>query len=778
MRERDLQAIEFDKVRTLVRELCASEPGRRQIDRLNPLRDRAEVRARLRTTAEMAELRSHSGNVPIAEFDDLTSILIASARQGSMLDGASLLRVRDFVIGARHTEAFLRSRVEHFPGVAAIVNDLLAPKELADALLKSLADDGGLLDDASPELKKIRYRLRGERLELETRLGRALKGPGMESFVADFIVTVRNRRFVLPLKLNYAEKLDGIVQDRSVSGETLFVEPMWAVELNNRLMMLEREAEAEERRIYQRLTELVRGYVRELRLTLGAMIALDALNARAIFAERYGCVEPEIVDQEIELRSARHPLLVASGREVIPIDVAIGAGTRGIVISGPNTGGKTVALKSIGLLIAMAQSGLMIPADPGAKLTVFSGLFVDIGDNQSIEANLSSFSAHIANLAEITQSVRAPALIILDEPGAGTDPSEGSALTIGLLDFFAARNCIVAIATHSAAVKLHAYSHAGLESAAVDFDAENLRPLYRLKPNTIGQSYGLAVARRLGLPDEIIAAAEESLPGGSEELESALLKLDRERGELAARIASLREREEDLLRQSRELAAEKAKVRERVAGDRARMRAEGEGLLRNLREEGADLIKQIRAGAKSRRDLTAFAAETARVLNRAMPRSDEQSEAAEDGRPLVIGDHVAIGDITGELLTLEGDKAVIARGALKIEVAASRLKRLGRIMQQSPPHAPAVRVIADPSKSAELNLIGLRAGEALKKLEEFLDQAYLTNKSEVRVVHGIGSGALRKAVHEYLETSPYCESFREAEPHFGGSGATIVQLGA
>ncbi|HEY2663165.1 MAG TPA: endonuclease MutS2 [Candidatus Binataceae bacterium] len=775
MRERDLKAIEFDKVRALVRQLCASEPGRRHIDELTPSLDPGEVRDRLRATAEMTELRSHSGSVPIADFDDLTSILTAAALEGSVLDGVSLLRVRDFVLGARHTEAFLRPRVERFARVAAIAADLLAPKELADALLNALADDGGLLDDASRELKKIRNRLRDERLELETRLGRALSGAGMESFVADYIVTVRNRRFVLPLKLNYGEKLDGIVQDRSVSGETLFVEPMWAVELNNRLMMLEREAEAEQRRIYERLTGLVRGYRRELRLTLSAMIKLDALNARAIFAERYECSAPEIVDREIGLKSARHPLLVASGREVIPIDIAIGAGTRGIVISGPNTGGKTVALKTLGLLIAMAQSGLMIPAEAGAKLMVFRALFVDIGDNQSIEADLSSFSAHIANLTEITKTLRAPALVILDEPGAGTDPTEGSALTIGLLEFFAARNCIVAVATHSAAVKLYAYAQAGLESAAVDFDAERLRPLFRLKPNTIGRSYGLAVARRLGLPDEIIAAAEKSLPAGSGELERALLRLDREREELAARIASLRDKEQELSRQSRELAAEKSKVHERAQSDRARIRSEGEELLRGVRDSGAELIAAIRSGAKSRRDLRAFASETTNALDRVLPRSDEAGESDQGGKPLAIGDQVALGDIRGELLALDGDKAVVGRGALKIEVAASRLRRSSKPIEPAR-NPPSIRVIAAPSESAELNIIGMRAGEALKKLEEFLDQSYLTNQTEVRVVHGIGSGALRKAVHEYLESSPYCASFREAEPRLGGSGATIVEL--
>ncbi|MBV8054928.1 MAG: hypothetical protein JO071_06780, partial [Deltaproteobacteria bacterium] len=291
MRERDLKALEFDKVIGLLTTLAVSQPGRDALAELRPASEPTEVRRRMREVAELADLRAHSGSLPLDEFVDQRSLMLAAAPQNAVLGGPALVQIRDFVIAARTAEAFLRSRVESRPLLAVIVRELVAPKELADALLRALADDGGLLDDASPELKRLRTRLRDERLELETRLARSLNAPGMEPFVSDYLVTVRNRRFVLPLKLNYAERLNGIVQDRSVSGETLFVEPMWAVELNNHLMMLEREAEAEEYRLLMQLTALVRGYLAEMRLTFAAMVALDALNARAIFAERFDCIE-------------------------------------------------------------------------------------------------------------------------------------------------------------------------------------------------------------------------------------------------------------------------------------------------------------------------------------------------------------------------------------------------------------------------------------------------------------------------------------------------------
>jgi DNA mismatch repair protein MutS2 len=775
MRERDLKALEFDKVAGLITAMAVSEPGRRAAAELKPATEPAEVRERLRETAELVDLRAHSGSLPLDEFADQRAILLAAAPEDAVLGGEALLVVRDFVLAARTADAFMRSRVESRPRLAAIVQNLAAPKELADALMRALADDGGLLDDASPELKRLRTRLRDERAELETRLARSLNAQGMEPFVSDYVVTVRNRRFVLPLKLNYAERLAGIVQDRSVSGETLFVEPMWAVELNNRLMMIERETEAEEYRLLLRLSAMVRGYLPELRMTFAAMVRLDALNARAIFAERFGCIEPEISDGEIELVAARHPLLMKSGRAVVPIDLRIGAGQHGIVVSGPNTGGKTVALKTLGLLSLMAQAGILIPAREGTKVRVFRGVFADIGDEQSIEASLSSFAAHIVNMTGVVRSLREPALVILDEPGAGTDPVEGAALAIGIMDYLAARDCVAAVATHSTAVKLHAYARADFDAAAVDFDPERLAPLYRLKPHTIGQSYGLAVARRLGLPDEIVSAAEAALPSGSAQLADALNRLEEERARLKAQIERLRERETAIAGREREALDSAERARAGAETERDRMRAEGARLLDELRREGIAIIAELKAQSKNRHDLSRMIANAGGKIDAIAPRA--RAAGAENETPLKVGDQVELGDIRGELLALEPGKAVVGRGGLRIEVAPERLRRARAAQPASISRQPTVTITASASGRDELNLIGMRTGDALRKLEEFLDQAYLTNQAEVRVVHGIGSGALKKAIQDYLSTSPYCSGYRQAEPHHGGAGATIVEIG-
>ncbi len=774
MRSRDLRALEFDKVLALVTALAVSEPGRRMAGALAPSTDSEEVRRRLGATSELVELRAHAGSLPIGEFKDQAPLFAVAAMEGATLDGKSLLDVRQFVLAARHLEAFLRSRCERFAAVAELVRSLLAPKEMADALLKALADDGGLLDDASRELKRLRTRLRDERAELESRLARTLDQTGMQPFLTDHLVTIRNRRFVLPMKPNYAERLEGIVQDRSVSGETLFVEPLWAVGLNNRLMMLEREVEAEERRILGQLTAMVRSYLPQLRMTFEALTALDALNARAVFAERCKCVAPEIVDAGLTLNAARHPLLLASGRTVVPIDVNIPPDRHGIVISGPNTGGKTVALKTIGLLCLMAQSGLLVPAEPGTRLMVFHGVYADIGDEQSIEADLSTFSAHIANLAEIMRDLATPALVILDEPGAGTDPADGGALTIGLIKYLGARRSLVAIATHSTAVKLYAYGSTDLESAAVDFDEHALTPRFALKPHTVGQSFGLAVAERLGLPAELIRAAQAARPAGSAELEDALRRLEEQRSELARQTEEMSEseRERQAAHDAGIAAAEQAT--QRAIAERDNVRAEFRQMVAEFNREGARLLAELKSSRRPRGEIRQFLDHAATGIEQIAPEAPREPA---DTQPLNVGDLVELvdSDIQGELLLLEPDKAVIGRGGLRIEVAPGRLRRARSRARGATP--PAITVSTTRSEAGEVNLIGMRAPDALRRLEEFLDQAYLTNQSEVRVIHGVGSGALRKAVREYLSTSPYCSAYREAEPQSGGAGATIVEIG-
>jgi DNA mismatch repair protein MutS2 len=772
IRERDLQVLEFNKVVRRLQDFAASEPARQLLNSLKPATDVQQARERLRASAEMAALRAQAGAPPLSEFASQTPLLLAAAREGAILDGRSLVTVRDFALVARAVHVFVRSRVDHYPHIAALAANLTVPAELTDAMLKALADDGGLLDDASPQLKRLRNRLRDERLELESRLLNFSQRPGIEAVVSERIVTLRNRRFVLPLKLNYAEKVEGVVQDRSVSGETLFVEPAWAVAMNNHLMMLEREVEAEERRILAELTALVRAYRVELERAFQALVNFDALNARALFAEHYRCSEPQIVDWGLELYGARHPILLIGGRDVVPIDVTVGPTQRAIVISGPNTGGKTAALKTIGLLCAMAQAGLMIPAEPSSRLPVFRTIFADIGDQQSLETSLSTFSAHIGNLCELIGTLDEPALVILDEPGAGTDPAEGGALTIGVVEYLSARRCLVAVATHSTIVKLYAQGRDDIELAAVDFDAEQLIARYKLKPHTIGPSYGIEVARRLGLPQAIIQRALAVEPERNVLLEQALRSLEEERGRLIARTAELEQEKADTERERHHLIEETKRARERLNREHQRLNARAEALLTELNQQAAELLAQLKAGSKRRADVATF---TAQVREKVAGLTTSKREDIAVAAELKVGDLVELQDanIRGELVSLESGRAVLSRAGMRIEVAPERLRLAAGQVKE--PRAPKVNVEFSRSSATELNLTGMRVADALRRLEEFLDQAYLgAEQPEVRIIHG--SGALRKAVQEYLSSSPYCASFHEAEPYTGAGTITVVRL--
>ncbi len=774
IRERDLLVLEFDKVIRRLRDFAVSEPGRRTIESLRPATNGEQVRTRLRASAEMAALRAQAGPLPLSEFAAQTPLLLAAAREGAVLDGRALVTVRDFARVARAVHGFLRSHLTHYPLIAALAANVVVPADLLNALVKALADDGALVDDASPQLSRLRNRLREERLELEARLLSFSQRPAIEPVVSDRIVAIRNRRFVLPLKLNYAEKVEGVVQDRSISGETLFVEPAWAVAMNNRLMMLEREVEAEERRILAELTGLVRTSRAELEMSFRTLVSFDALNARAVFAELYRCSEPQIVEWGLELRGARHPILLIGGHEVVPIDVAVSEGQRAIVISGPNTGGKTAALKTVGLLCAMAQAGLLIPAEPTTRLPVFQTIFADIGDQQSLEASLSTFSAHIMNLRELLSALDVPALIILDEPGAGTDPAEGGALTIGLIEYLRAFRCLIAIATHSMSVKLYAQGRDDIELAAVDFDTDRLIARYQLRPHTIGPSYGIEVARRLGLPAEIIQGALAVLPAQNALLDQALRRLEEERRQLAARAGELEQREAEAQRRRREMLDETEQSRARLDQERGRLHARAEELLAELNRQATDLLAELKAGRKRRAEVTAFAAQTRKELGQLTA-----GRAATTAPPaqLKVGDPVELQDtnIRGELISLEPGRAVLSRAGMRIEVAPERLRPATR--RPTEPQTAKVSVELAPSDDFELNLTGMRVGEALRKLEQFLDQAYLSApQHEVRIIHGHGTGALRKAVHDYLKSSPYCASFSETEPYAGGPAITAVRL--
>ncbi len=780
MRERDLLALEFDKVLQLLADCALSSAGRAACLALKPQGAEPLVKEDSQRTWQGFRLVEERLGLPLGPFPDIRSTCEQADHGGAMLEGHKLRDVLTVVTRARLLATFFRREAAGFDLLKGYADRLPALPDVEAALHRCLDENGSLTDEASPALRSLRRQVHSLSEELERRLQRTLRSSAAQEVAADQFVTLRNNRFVIPVRPNFQARLPGIVQDRSGSGETVFIEPLFAVELNNRLLLAQKAVVAEEQQILVWLTELVRENLAQIEQAFATLTAIDVLHAKIVFAQKYGATKPHF-GSGIQLRGARHPLLLASDTPVVPIDLLLPSEKRGLIITGPNTGGKTVALKTLGLICLMAQTGFLIPADEANQLPIFRSVFADIGDAQSLEHSLSTFSAHITNVRDMLAALSEPGLLLLDEPGGGTDPAEGGALANGLLTFLKERQVSLALATHLSPVKLFAVGEGNYQIASVAFDLDTLQPHYQLQYGVMGQSLGLPLARRLGLPEAVCRAAEAALSEEARQfsdavarLEATALSLERERTQIQS------EREQATVQrahQERLLAETEEKCRQ-VWQDEVRA---AKLLVRGVREEGRAVIAQLRKRlhtpqtppGEAGRDLSRFVQEQHQEI--AAKERAFQTEPVAETPPPQIGEEVEIrgGKIRGTLLTINGSKARVRRGGTTFEVPTVQVRRTA---ERQP--APRVQVVVDhaPPSRPEINLLGLRVREALPRLEVFLDQALLNNHASVRIVHGMGTGALRRAVRAYLVDSPYCASFNEAPRSEGGGGATVAEI--
>ncbi|HXQ20956.1 MAG TPA: endonuclease MutS2 [Candidatus Acidoferrales bacterium] len=773
MRPRDLTALEFDTVRDRLADFACSPAGKEACRTLVPSPEPAVVAPALDAAWQCFRLVEEHGQLPLSEFADVRAALRTAAHEGAILDGTTLVEIRTFLSVAHATRAFLRKHVASYPALAALPERLTPLPALQATLTRALDDGGGVTDDASDELAEVRRTLRQLRDKLTRRLEQLLARPGLAEVIADRYVTLRNNRFVVPIKTAAAGRFEGVVQDRSVSGETTFIEPLFAVELNNQMLIAAKDEERLVRRILADLTALVRADVEPLASGFAALVDIDTLAARAVFAQRYHCTQPQLDDDELLLRQARHPLLLFAERPVTPIDLLLPRGKRVLVVTGPNTGGKTVALKTLGLMAVMAQSGMLIPVAEGGRLPCFRGIYADVGDEQSIARNLSTFSAHVANLTAIIERHDTPALVLLDEPGVGTDPDDGAALGIGMVRILEAGGARVALSTHYAPVKVFALSHDTCVAAAVDFDVEVMAPRYRLVYHSVGESLALPIARRLGLPEGVLEVAETARSEQAKALAAALTRLEETRRRYEERLTEVDARARATAASQREVDSLLDELQQKRRRRWADELAAARDFVRAVREQGQELLAAVERGAAERRALARWAQEQEAVISERATVFVEP--AAAPAAPPHIGDEVEVADkgIRGRLQSVEGERAWIQRGSLRFEVPAGQLRRV----EAASPKAVEVRVEPAPEGTEqEISLLGLRAREALAQLEDFLDRAARARHPSVRIIHGVGSGALRRAVQEYLSRSPYCAHFRLGEPREGGAGVTIAEL--
>lgn len=752
--------LELDKVLAAVAGFAASSLGAEAVRSLAPRADREALEREFALLREMEEAVGEGFS--LGGIHDLSPLLAAAREHGVLAPGDFLTVGETLAAAAEVRQALSNSRL---PGLKALGERLSDQADLLRAIWRAVDDRGEVRPDASPRLSALGR----ERRELTERIQDLLRRylDQHRDLVQDPVITQRGGRYVVPLKAG-ARGPSIVVHETSGSGQTLFAEPASAVELNNRLRECEEEIGREVHRILLELTGKLLGAERDLRRDLAVLARLDSLYARARWARAVRAGIPTLADDgRIELLEARHPLL---GDRAVPVSIHLGGARRVAVITGPNTGGKTVLLKTIGLLTLLAQCGIPVPASPRTVLSVFPKVRTDIGEEQSIEQNLSTFSSHMTNIVAILREADERTLVLLDELGAGTDPQEGAALGLAILEKILELGCTAAVATHLTPLKHFSVSHPGVLSCSMEFDPETLSPTYRVLEGVPGRSCALEIAERLGLPEEVLARARGSLSSGEIRAEEVIAELERERGAARRLRANLELERETVARlraeYERRLSALKEKKAEALGRELARLEEE----IRAARKELSTLIARAREaeGAQDRRDVLRRVEEIAASLP-AAPELPRRPARIEVGMPV----RVRSSGTPGRVLGIEGERVVVEVRGRRVELSPGELEPAEEL---PPPRAPLLPLGAVGQVSLEISVRGMTAAEAEREVAAWLDRLLRAGISTGRIVHGKGTGALREALHAYLRRAPYVKRFYLAPPPEGGDGVTIVEL--
>jgi DNA mismatch repair protein MutS2 len=811
-----LRALEFDRIVAAVRSFALTPTGAARLEALRPETDVSRVREALLATAEAVRYLADNAIFPLRATDDLPELLDLLTVEGRALEPLRLLTLAEYLESVETAAAAVRRASGEFPRLRQVIATAASFRDEIADVRRRIEPSGDMADHASPRLASIRDQLRRKRSKLRETLDGYVRGKDTSKYLQDQIVTERNGRFVLLVKAEHRASLPGLVHGSSSSGATLYLEPLATVDINNDVVALESDEAEEVQRILLELTDRFRGRADDVQSTERVATSLDVLQAKARFAEITGAVAPALsTDGRLELLAARHPLLMKgvlsrytddlSGLPEVPtpVDIKLVPPDTALLVTGPNTGGKTVALKTAGLLPLMAQAGLHIPAETGSSVPVFRSIFADIGDEQSIAASLSTFGWHITNIASMDRDLALPALVLLDEIGAGTDPVEGGALGVAIVDHFRTRGALVIGTTHYDALKTYASNTPGVASAAFAFDPVGFAPTYHLIYGSPGRSLALEMANRLGLNRQIVDRARQALGTRERQLATQLERMDRdlarlaedrkavvaERAALAQARARAEQREEEL--RQREAAFRRKlndRVEERVRTATREIDAVVQALKRQTsalttRDAGTPRLSTGDQGSLRGHARAAVEAAAARAIG------DGAHATAETPAPMAIESRAArVGDtVVVPPFGLQGVVRAIADGQAEIDVHGKRLRAPARNLRvvggsasakaERPAHG--VKVTVDlaprPGMLSDLNVVGCTVDEALAKAERFLDETLVTDQRTVRVIHGHGTGKLQKAISGFLKSHPLVDRFHTAPLEQGG-GVTVVEL--
>ena len=785
--ETALAKLEFGKILQRILHFAVSDPGKHLIERLQILDSAPEIRQKLSLVTECKRLLEEEEALPLHGIFDIQEAVAQASLEGSMLQPEDLRRIGSSAAAGRQARAFLAKRKEAFPLLWQTSEDLHADKVLEFNISQAIDDGGSVRDNASKELEKIRRNIAEEYAGLRRRLESILKRATAEGYTQDEIITTREGRMVIPVKTEHKHSVPGFIHSASSSGATVFVEPAETLEMNNAIRSLHFQEQREVQRILRALTLQVREAADPLIRNQRILATIDAIQAQARYSIEIVGVEPLITENgPVKLRRARHPILLIhhGHRGTVPLDLSLGEGFRTLVISGPNAGGKSVAMKCVGLLVLMAQAGLHVPASEESEIRVFQKFFVTIGDDQSIESDLSTFSSHLAALKGISDHADETSLVLIDEIGAGTDPAEGSAIAAAILGSLTDRKSFTIATTHQGFLKVFAHDTPGVENGAMEFDIVTLTPTYLYREGIPGSSYALEMAERTGIDEELMSRARALMGGSQSRMESLLTELEasaqehrRRSAELAAQQATqatlLREYNDRLQGLAKEIKARKQEALAEASAVIKKSNALIERLVKEIRESGAqkEVVSAVRQEAEIfRREIEVAQAST----------SAEDLEADPDST-LDVGSTVLLEGSAdpGELVEMSGDgrTAVVVFGSIRMRVPISSLRAGSKKHKSSAPALPGAYLDrTEEGLTRDIDLRGMTGDEALPMIDKFIDDAFLAGLKRIDIIHGKGTGALRKKVIEFLAKHHRVASFRPGEWNEGGLGVTIVEM--
>ncbi len=801
MDEKTLHTLEYDRILEQLAAHCDFPVSAEKARALGPMNKLHHVRHALAETSEARQLLEEKPELSIGGTRDIREALKAAIRH-DIPQTSQFLDIKYTLIAARNLRRIFEHQGDQYPYLAEISLRLPLSTGLVDDITKTLSDRGEVLDSASPKLASIRREMKISHDRLLSQLERMIQSSETSRYLQEAIITQRDGRYVIPVRADDRKHIDGIVHDQSASGATVYVEPASIVKKNNQYRQLQLDERDEVRRVLSALTAKVAEHADVLFEMIDALADLDLTLARAKYAEALRATEPTLhpirVSKEgervrpkrgrIRLFEARHPLLDPA--EVVPVDVELFTKNYALIITGPNTGGKTVTLKTVGLLALMAQSGLHIPAHPQSEICLFKKIFADIGDEQSIEQSLSTFSGHINNIIHILEQADAQSLVILDELGAGTDPQEGAALARSLLTHLLERGITTLVTTHHPELKAYAHATEGAVNASMEFDLKTLRPTYNLTIGLPGRSNALAIAERLGLPANIIEGARQKIDPAELKADDLLDEIYKQR----KRATQARDRAERAKEDAIQMRAELAERLDQIEDERREVleeaRQEAEAELNAIREEIRSLKRELRT---ARQPLDVIEEAEQKIVSMAedveepVERQAPEPEMIPHQGPLRLGAKVEVRSLgkKGIVQAIGENKAEVQIGRLRVRAKLSDLVVRGEPVEEEPAPSEEAevkrserRVVEHKHESpgVELDLRGQRAEEALTALERYIDQAYLARLPWVRIIHGKGTGKLRDVVRRALDSHPQVKTFQGGRPNEGGEGVTLAEI--